>query len=217
MKHIDFEMLYHLAECAGKEQSFNDVEEDAMRHIADCRDCYEKFCSLAAIMSVTGNDGYAVLSNIFVERGIGLQDEKISNQVMAVISITIHRVKESVSIIMEQAEPIKQGFVFEAPFAVAARDVSDHADTGLGKLEDIENERTFITVDPVSQELLVQIDADGLESSEPIAYIVLENGDRTEMILSRAGAVFRGKMNNVPEERFALYLAKKSARFLPYN
>lgn len=208
MNHINFDMLYRLAECVENEQPFNDAETDAMRHIADCKECYGKFCSLLAIISVTSNSGYVTLSEIFTEKDTAKQMENISNRVMAVISIAIQKVKESVSVMMEQVEQIKDGFIFEAPLAVATRDATGHEGSKLRKLEDVENERNFITVDPISKVLLVQIDARDLEGCKAIAYITLDSGDRIDIPLSRVGSVFRGKIANIPEERFDLYIEK---------
>lgn len=240
--HIDFDMLYRLAECVEEEQPFDDAEAAAMEHIADCKECYGKFCSLAALVSVTSDSGYMALSGMFAERkakrdakregkreaegegkrdaeGEGKREAKGENRrsiskigaggsrVMAVISIAIRRAREAVSVRMEQVGQEEDGIIFEAPLAVAARDVSGHKDGLLNKLEDIENERNFVAVDSAEQALLVQMDARGSDDSTA-AYLILEGGERIDIPLARIGAVRKGKIDYIPEGEFKLYLEK---------
>ena len=155
-------------------------------------------------MSVTSNSGYMVLSEMFAEREarregerekreeIGLEKEarreaeggdkrstasQIEGRVsrgMAVISIAIQKVKEAVSVRMEQVGQEEGSILFEAPLAIAARDVSGDAlveeEEAVKKLEDIENERNFVAVDPAEKVLLVQVDARKL-SDHTAAYV----------------------------------------------
>lgn len=227
LDHIDFDMLYRLAECVEEEHPFDDAETAAMEHIADCKECYKKFCSLAALMSVTSNSGYMVLSEKFAEsearreaerkaergggKGIASQMEGRSSRVMAVISIAIQKVKEAVSVRMEQVGQEEGSILFEAPLAIAARDVSGNVlgeeEEAVKKLEDIENERNFVAVDPAEKVLLVQVDAREL-GDHTAAYLILENGSRIDIPFVKTGAVLKGKIENIPEGEFKLYLEK---------
>lgn len=227
LDHIDFDMLYRLAECVEEEHPFDDAETAAMEHIADCKECYKKFCSLAALMSVTSNSGYMVLSEKFAEsearreaerkaergggKGIASQMEGRSSRVMAVISIAIQKVKEAVSVRMEQVGQEEGSILFEAPLAIAARDVSGNVlgeeEEAVKKLEDIENERNFVAVDPAEKVLLVQVDAREL-GDHIAAYLILENGSRIDIPFVKTGAVLKGKIENIPEGEFKLYLEK---------
>ena len=241
LDHIDFDMLYRLAECVEEEHPFDDAETAAMEHIADCKECYKKFCSLAALMSVTSNSGYMVLSEMFAEREarregerekreeIGLEKEARreaeggdkrstasqiegrSSRVMAVISIAIQKIKETFSVRMEQVGQEEGSILFEAPLAIAAMDVSGDAlveeEEAVKKLEDIENERNFVAVDPAEKVLLVQVDAREL-GDHTAAYLILENGSRIDIPFVKTGAVLKGKIENIPEGEFKLYLEK---------
>lgn len=227
LDHIDFDMLYRLAECVEEEHPFDDAETAAMEHIADCKECYKKFCSLAALMSVTSNSGYMVLSEKFAEsearreaerkaergggKGMASQMEGRSSRVMAVISIAIQKVKEAVSVRMEQVGQEEGSILFEAPLAIAARDVSGNVlgeeEEAVKKLEDIENERNFVAVDPAEKVLLVQVDAREL-GDHTAAYLILENGSRIDIPFVKTGAVLKGKIENIPEGEFKLYLEK---------
>lgn len=227
LDHIDFDMLYRLAECVEEEHPFDDAETAAMEHIADCKECYKKFCSLAALMSVTSNSGYIVLSEKFAEskarreaerkaerggeKGIASQMKGRSSRVMAVISIAIQKVKEAVSVRMEQVGQEEGSILFEAPLAIAARDVSGNVlgeeEEAVKKLEDIENERNFVAVDPAEKVLLVQVDAREL-GDHTAAYLILENGSRIDIPFVKTGAVLKGKIENIREGEFKLYLEK---------
>lgn len=78
----------------------------------------------------------------------------------------------------------------------------------LKKLEDIENEKNFVAVDSAGQALLVQMDARGSDDSAA-AYLILESGERIDIPLARIGAVRKGKIDDVPEGEFKLYLENK--------
>ena len=145
------------------------------------------------------------------KRSTASQIEGRVSRGMAVISIAIQKVKEAVSVRMEQVGQEEGSILFEAPLAIAARDVSGDAlveeEEAVKKLEDIENERNFVAVDPAEKVLLVQVDARKL-SDHTAAYLILENGSRIDIPFIKTGAVLKGKIENIPEGEFKLYLEK---------
>lgn len=206
MNHVDFNILYRLAELVDDEQPFNDEETEYMRHISDCKECYDKFISLISIKGVISDSGYIALSNIFNTGNDYEAKEEISKRVMAVISVVKTKIKNKVSVMMEQVEEVKEGLVFEKPFAVAARNTDENNQSELEKLEDIENEKNYVVVDLSSNELLVQIDTRDLKGKSVDIYIIQESGTKMFIPVERVGLLVKGKLSKIPDEQFKLYI-----------
>lgn len=206
MSHIDFEVLYHLAEFANEGHPFNENELDAMQHISNCEQCYDKFCSLMALADVTSESGYIVLSEIFQFGKETTVVKNMNEKIMAVIDVIVRKVKDSVSVVMEQVEQMQASISFEVPLAVAARGVDDASEVVIQKLESVENERTFITYDNSAHILLIQIDTRELSTDKITVFMILDTGEKIEIPMVRIGTLLKGKVENVPNETFRIYI-----------
>jgi hypothetical protein len=207
VEHIDFELLNSLAESVEEEEPLTDIQVAAMKHIGECDECYKKFCCLAAIVSATSESGYIALSNMNANEGESVQTE--SSEIMAVISIAVHKVKESVSVILEQVNQIRDRMIFDMPLAAAARGVSKGEGDVVKKLVDIENDKNIVVVDPLSKSLLVQLDYHDLHDTTVSVYIVLEDGNKINIPLSRKGNVLSGTIENIPDGQYKLYIEQQ--------
>lgn len=205
MRHPTFEELYRLAELSNDEYPYNEYELEEMRHLSSCEDCYRKFCSIAAVLAVTEGSGYIELANIKAVDLVPSKVEELNNHISAVVSIVFQKVRNSLSVAMQQIEQIENGFIFEAPLAAGARGVEDRSN-GLKKLEDVENERNFIVVDPSSKDLFLQIDLRDRKNRVVSAYIITESGRRIDIPLEQKGTVIKGKICQMPDEKIKLYI-----------
>lgn len=205
MSHLTFEELYRLAELTNDEYPYNEYELEEMRHLSICKECYKQFCSIAAVLAVTEGSGYIELANIKTVDSVPSKIEELSNHISAVVSIVFQKVRNSLSVAMRQIEQIENGFLFEAPLAAGARGVEDHSNN-LVKLEDVENDRNFIVVDPNTKELLLQIDIRDIKNRTIIAYIITESGERIDIPIEQQGTIIKGKISQIPEESIKLYI-----------
>lgn len=135
--------------------------------------------------------------------------EKMNDKILAVISIAVLKTENSVSVMMKQVKRVPNGFIFETPVAIAARDSSGYKDARLSKLEDIENDKIFVAADPLSGELLVQIDTRRLAGGSAAAYIILYSGERIIIPLIRVGSLLKGRLNKIPEDIVELYIEEE--------
>lgn len=209
MSHIEFDMLYRLAEMVDDDQPFNGEEIKAMEHISNCKECYDKFSSIFSIIEVTSDSGYIALSNIFNIGNDFVEIEKNSKKVMLVISVMMCKIKNTASVMMKQVKPVRDGFIFEMPLAIAARNIDSARETEIRRLEDIENEKNYVIVDPSANELLVQVDTRALKGKDVDIYIIQESGKKVSIPVERIGLLIRGKLSKIPNEQFYLYIEEK--------
>ena len=64
MKHLTDDEIYRLAELTEECEPYNDVEMEQMEHLKTCTECFDKFCVTLALLEVTNESGYMVLSEI---------------------------------------------------------------------------------------------------------------------------------------------------------
>jgi hypothetical protein len=221
MNHIGYEQLYHLAELTVEDEPFSEDEVEEMRHIGDCKECYSKFCALVSLMDVTSESGYLILRDMYgyketndsTEYAKDTDDSTVytSENVWAIIEVAFQKAKDSAaSMWMKQIGKIRSGLRFENPLAVAVRGDLNAGSTSVQKLEEIENEYTFIAYDPVSHELLIQIDTDELEL-EPKQLkicIKLESGEIIDLPITKMGTIASGKMEHVPDMPFHIVIER---------
>ncbi len=206
MSHVDFDMIYELAECVEEEIPFSPEGYEAMRHIAQCQQCYEAFCSMAAVMAVTSDAGYLTLLNGVLTEAKQSPLAEAGRKVLAVISVAVNSAKESLSVMMEQVGDMKEGFIFDTTPAFAVRDAADGECSALEKIEEIENEYTYVIIDPDEKILLIQIDAKSVGADGITAYLLLEEGRRVYISIEKQENVYYGKLNDIPDGKYQLIM-----------
>jgi len=208
MSHVEFEVLYRLAELIEEELPLGEEEMEALQHLADCEECYQKFCVLSTLADVTSESGYLLLSEMYQFDQEPTAEKTLQEKVFAVIDVVVQRVKDSVSVVMEQVEQMQAMIAFEQPIAVVARGTSGSSENSVQKLEAVENERTFVAYDASSGVLLIQIDTVELDVDEVLCYVELSSGERVEVSMTRMGALLKGKLEGVQDTNFRVRIAK---------
>lgn len=207
MIHVDFEELYDLAELMTNDLPLDDNKMELMTHISECKECYEKFCSLVAIIEATNETGLIAMREI-IEKNLEPETQSIREHVFAVISVRLKMIKDQIEVVMEQLQSGAESICLEAPFAMAARDVEGDKNTKISKLEDIENEKTFITFDAVSDTIYIQVDISEFENEELRVYLVSDEGEQKEVPVSREGSLVRGKISGIEKSSFEIYIVQ---------
>lgn len=205
MKHIDFDDLYHIAELVIEDSPMTDNQFEQMHHISECQKCYEEFCSIITILEVTNETGMIAVRDILSDRIITTEKSTVQ-KVLAIISVKEKKIKEKVHIVMEQLQNDVCSLCFEAPLATTLRNVESDTSSRISKLEDIENERTFILFDTETKNLYIQIDLRNLDSDSLSAYLVMSDGSKRIIPLSQDGDLFKSKIEGVTDVDFKLVI-----------
>lgn len=205
MSHLTDDELYRLAELDNDGIPFDEDDAKHMAHLAECQECYEKFCCFSAVMDVTDGAGYSILADIFSASADTPLNDSIREKVSVVIQVIAKRVQESVSVRMEQVNRQISGWFFEPPLMAASRGGSS-ANEAVGRLEDVESDKTFLIFDAEARALMVQIDmSDRLEESLDV-YLLSVNGEKRLVELEKKGKYLRGRMDDIEEEEFQIYI-----------
>lgn len=203
MTHLSEDNLMRLAEIAEEDLSYSDSELEMMDHLKTCVSCYEKFCSALALLSVTSESGYVVLSEMYALKREENPIKQISNKILAAVNFAINRLAENVDVVLDQVKSASAAFFFQPSLAMATRGLSESGQ-GIYKVEDINDEKTFIAVDPVSRNLLIQINTKELGNIRIRAFLQLEGGGMIEIQLQQKGKIYKGQISDFPSERFQI-------------
>ena len=207
MKHIDFDALYHLAGLVIEDAPLEDNQIEQMYHISECKTCYDEFCSIIAILEATNETGMIAIRHILRDR-IKSSEENVGKKILAVISVKAKMIREKISVVMEQLQDDVSSLCFEAPLAMAARSTDSDIVPKVSKLEDIENERTFILFDSESRILYIQLDVRDLESDNFSVYLVMSNGEKRMIPLSRDGNLLKSTIENITDTDFKILITQ---------
>jgi len=203
MNHLNDDELLRLAEVTEELLSYDEVELRLMEHLKFCEDCYKKFCTTLALVEVTSESGYMILSDMY-----GITDtenvvQEINDRALAVIGVFRRQMEDGVRIFLEQIQQTGSAFCF-APVLAAGTRGSAEDESDICKLEDLDDEKTFLFFDSASNEILLQINTKSLEESEIRAFIVSESGEKTEILLEKKGKLRKGVVKNPPKDDFKI-------------
>lgn len=203
MTHLSEDNLLRLAEITEEDLSYNDSDLEMVNHLKTCVSCYNKFCSALVLLSVTSESGYIVLSEMYALKQEENPIKQVSNKILAAVNFAINRFAENIDVILDQVKSASDAFLFQPSLAMATRGLSE-SDQGIYKVEDINDEKTFIAVDPTNNELLIQINTKEFENIRIRASIQLESSETIEIQLQQKGKVYKGQISNLPSERFQI-------------
>lgn len=203
MTHLSEDNILRLAEITVEDLSYSDTELEMLDHLKTCVSCYDKFCNALALLSVISESGYMVLSEIYSLKREEDPIKKISNKILAAVNFAINKFAENVDVVLSQAKSVSGTFLFQPALAMATRGLSGSGKS-IYKVEDINDEKTFIAVDPICNSLLIQINTKELGNIHLRAFLQLEDGDIIEIQLQQKGQIYKGQMSDLPAERFQI-------------
>ena len=205
MTHLSEKQIMNLAEKTEEMFPYGDAEKEMMIHLKSCESCYEQFCGALALLEVTSNSGYTVLSEIYGMEYAKSLTAKAGNRILAVVNLVKTKLMENIDLILEQVDREGDALRFRPTLATAARGQSDKS-RKMYKVEDISDERTFIIMDPESDELLIQINAKTLFERHIRAYLKLESGQTIDCKLEPKGKIYKGSVKGLPAEKFQIVI-----------
>ncbi|SHK92686.1 hypothetical protein [Hespellia stercorisuis] len=209
MMHLNDDQLLNLAEIATAEEEFDDEQIQQLEHLKTCRECYESFCLLSAMsdaMSVSA-------SPLFVPNSekIMLQESamKIKRKVLATLNFVRKGSVEAVNDAICQINQAGAFLKFGPSLAMATRGVKTNSEATV-RLEEFEDEKTYIVFKQDRNELVIQINLHKIETETVHVYLDFEGGTVIEVPLEKNGKLMRGSIANIPENSFQMRIESGS-------
>lgn len=205
MTHLTEDQIMRIAEATENQLPYDDAEKEMLLHLKSCESCYERFCSSLALLEVTSESGYLILSEIYGMEYAKSLAARAGNKILAVVNLVKTKLMENIDIILEQVDREGDALRFRPTLATAARGQSD-ASRKMYKVEDVSDEKTFIIMDPESDELLIQINAKTMSEGRIRAYLKLESGKIIDCKLEPKGKIYKGSIKGLPTEKFQIVI-----------
>lgn len=202
MNHLSDDQIYRLAELSVEMQAFGEDELTQMDHLKTCEACYDAYCVMQAMMEATSENGLAYFSE---HVGSVRQDASApaAEKLLAIVRVAREKVRDAVSVVMEQVESMGAELQFASPLTVGARGAGGKLQT-VFKLEEIEDERTFVVFDVEKHELMVQINVKNVGTEEINVHLVFEDGKGMKVPMKKQGDSVKGTLSDVPEGNFEI-------------
>lgn len=208
MIHLSEDSIMKLAEATEEQLIYTKEQIEMMNHLKTCETCFEKFCSAMVLQEVFSDAGYAFLSDIYDMSYAKSLTNKVVNKTLAVVNLIRNGVHNDLSMILEQVRREGDAFRFSPALAMSTRGASTSKNR-VYKVEDVNNEKTFIAADAASNELLLQINTKGLDEAKIQAFLETESGERVEIKLEQVGKNYKGMVKNLPEGELQLIIEQQ--------
>lgn len=196
MKHLADDQILTLANKIVSQTKFSRDDELAMLHISACNECFALLKCTLGVMEVTNHiDSLVVLPKKEVESSAPTSS--------AIIKVVIL----NVSAMLEQLQQETAEWIFDKPFALAGARSGQDDRSNIQTMEDIDNSETFVSYDPESRKLVIQID--GRETSGmPKAYLQYADGSTQEIKFEKREHIYRAEVYDLPNGEYELIIEK---------
>lgn len=198
MIHLNDEQVYSLAIKVATHAAFTEEDIANMRHVGECDDCYNLLCSVMAMQDVATH-----LADFALSPATQAAQASIKDKITAVIHLAINAVKP----VLDQLSAGTTAWSFDAPLALAGSRSSKAGNSVIEKLEDIDNEKTYIAYDPDKKLLVIQIDCHE-STSLPVVQIRTSDGAVQDVCLVPRGSVFWAEVHDLADGEYEIILQK---------
>lgn len=196
MKHLADDQILTLANRIISQTKLSRDDELAMLHISACSECYALLKCTLAVMEVTDHiDTFVTIPN---------KENKASTPTASAI---IKVVVLNVSAMLEQLQQETAEWIFDKPFALAGARSGQNDRSNIQTMENIDNSETFVSYDPESRKLVIQIDGretDGM----PRAYLKYSDGSTQAIKLEKREHIYWGEVCNLRDGEYELIIEK---------
>ena len=202
MMHLSFDQLLNLAEASAGQEGFDDLQIEQLEHLKTCRDCYESFCLLSALSDVMSESGGYALNN----NALSHADEVVKNlttRVLARFQVIRNTAAGTIKAVLEQIDQTTSSLQFSPSLAMTTRGVGK-GDSSAIRLEEFEDEKTYVIFDPDKNEIGIQINVRGLDIEKLHVYIEFDEQLRMELTTTKRGSIVKGTVDNIPDGNFQI-------------
>lgn len=203
--HLSFDELYQLAQASVNQEGFDDLQIEQLEHLKTCRECYESFCLLSALSDVMSeSESY----RLFSENAAVLESNlvrTVKSVVLAKLQVIRSAAEKSFGAVLEQLDQAAASLKFGPSLAVATRGAAS-GDSKVIRLEEFEDDKTYIVFNPETNEVKIQISVRGRDIESLHIYLVFDNDARIELPVTKRGSIIKGAMEDIPSGDFQIVI-----------
>ena len=203
MMHLNSAEIFQLAEESASQEGFDDFQIEQLEHLKTCKECYETFCLLSALSDVMSESGSYALRNSESTSYVSETVKKLKTKVIAKFQIIRNVTTSAIDAVFEQIDQATSALQFGPSLAMATRG-SGKTDSRTIRLEEFEDDKTYVVFNPERNEIGVQINIRGLEIENLHVFIELDDSTRMELPVSKRGNIVKGNMGNIPKCNFQI-------------
>lgn len=198
MNHLLKDTIVQLAKCIADDLPFTADERMAMEHIRVCDDCCRSLIAMAALLRSESDAGMA-------ETACSLHRVSAPVPVQVAFHCTLQKLGENFAVSLQQTLNAMGSWRFMPPLAAAARSSESAGQTA--RLEDIENEKTFVLIDSEQDRVIVQIDTDRLDRPLLEAHLVTMDGRTIPITFTQHQSILHALISPIPDNEFDLIVS----------
>ncbi|MCD7823336.1 MAG: hypothetical protein LUG86_04880 [Oscillospiraceae bacterium] len=196
MKHLTDEEILSLATATVEEIPYTEDERNLMEHLKTCKDCYDEFFAAVAVIDTIG-------SPVEYEETV---EETVGSRILAVISVVKDKVSTGIDSVLQQLDQATAAISFMPAMSLATRGTGDYQ-VNTSRLEDVNDEKTYISFDSGSGQLFVQINTKEIGDENISVTVKYSDGSMREIPMERSGALLMGSIDNLVEGEFKVVVA----------
>lgn len=201
MTHLNDDEILSLASVTADGMPYTDDERKQMEHLKTCEECYDRFYAALALTDTVSNIG--LLSSVKQEV---TAEEKVKSKILAIVGVIVDKASTGIDSVLQQLDQATAAISFMPAMSLATRGASDEQ-SNTSKLEDVNDEKTYISFDSGSGQLFVQINTREIGDENISVTVKYSNGDTREIPMERSGALLMGSMDNLVEGEFKVVVA----------
>lgn len=205
MMHLNFDELLRLAEASASQEGFDDIQIEQLEHLKICRDCYESFCLLSALTDMMSESGSYVLNNNEDISLVNKTAKALKTKVLAKFQVVRNTATNAIGAALEQIDQATSLLQFAPSLAMATRG-GGKTDTITIRLEEFEDDKTYIVFKPETNEIVLQINTRGMDVDNLHVYIEFTDSSKIEMPVAKRGNIVKGTMSNIPNSNFHIVI-----------
>lgn len=202
MMHLTTNEIFELAFMVSDGQKIDESEK--LEHLKECDECYGKFCLALAILDSTSDEGF---ENLAITSPVVENKSETSSvpETLSMIKVVRQKIEEVKSVVMEQINSINAALIFEPTFAFAARGDGSFSKSVV-KLEELDDEKTYVEFNADKNKLFVQIDIRNLDKKDIEIFLLFDDLRIKEVPTFKEGNLVKGNLSDIPEGDFKIYI-----------
>ncbi|MCD7784748.1 MAG: hypothetical protein LUH18_04100 [Oscillospiraceae bacterium] len=201
MTHLGDDEILELASKTSDGLPYSDDERAKMEHLKECEECYDQFYAALALSDAVGNIGL-----LSAAKNEATEKAGASSKILATIGVIVGKVSSEIGAALQQLDGATAAFTFMPAMSLATRGAGDHQNS-QSKLEDINDEKTFVSFDPKTGRLYVQINLKDLPEKNITVTVKASDGTVTEIPMQKTGAILSGSIDSPKDGELKVVVA----------
>ena len=203
MTHLSDDQLLKLAETAAGDEGFDDIQMDQLEHLKTCAECYETFCLFSTLTDLMGDVSGDFMKEEAEEASLRNPVQVLGKKILATMHLIKNSAADRIGAVMEQIDQAGARLQVGPSLAVATRG-GRTGDGSAVRMEEYEDEKTYIVYKPRTNEVQIQINLRNVKEEVLHVYLIFGDSSRLEVPLAQKGKLLQGSISDIPEGNFMI-------------